>query len=130
MYKGFILFESLEDPVILNSLEKIYVQVEDNPGDNPRYWNDYKVRISDDQLSDITEKLSRIIKKGWYSHFWNDEEIVVVLPNKVFKIPRKAKKDSKEYSECIDYAIKSGVEEKYLGFWLQEEDIPKVTREF
>ena len=92
MYKGFILFESLNNPIILNSLEKIYVQVEDNEGQKPRFWNDYKVRVPDDQIDQVTQKLSQEMKNGWYSHFWNEKEIVVILPNKVFKNPVKPEK--------------------------------------
>jgi hypothetical protein len=124
VYKGFILSQSLKDPRILNQLEKIYVQVEYHPESKPKFWEDYKVKIKDSDLKEVAGRLADQIKFGWYSHFWNESQLVVVLPKKIFIIPR-GKSQSKELSACKEYAMKHGVEERYLEFWIQEEDVPR-----
>jgi hypothetical protein len=120
MFKGFILSESLKDPTILNNLEKEYVSVENHIeyGGGPKVWHNFKVIVSNEDIIKITEELAKNMKETWYAHFWSDLIVYVVLPNKVFKVPREKEWKSKEYQICKDYASKHGVEEQYLEFLL------------
>ena len=47
MYKGFILSESLENPIILNNYKTIYVKIENHPESESPYWHDFKVEVED-----------------------------------------------------------------------------------
>ncbi|KKS14134.1 hypothetical protein A2617_00460 [Candidatus Daviesbacteria bacterium RIFOXYD1_FULL_41_10] len=130
MYKGFILSESLNNPLLLNKLEKIYVLVEHHPGESLPYWNDYKVKIDDENIEQIANEIADNIKEGWYAHFWNDEEVIAVLPGKYFKIPKEEKWQSPQFKEYQEYGRQHGVEEQYLdGFWIQESDTPEVQEQ-
>ncbi len=123
MYRGFVLSESLKNPLILNDFEKIYVKVEHHPeySGEPKIWHDFKLIIKDEDIERIAELLSNEIKNTWYAHFWNDKEVYVILSNKVFKIPKEPKAwKSKEYQELKSYAISHNVEEKYLNFWIED----------
>lgn len=123
MYKGFVLSESLKNPLVLNNFEKIYVKVEHHPEfmGEPKIWHDFKLSIKDEDIDKTAEILAGEMKETWYAHFWNKNTVYVILPNKVFKIPKEPKKwQSKEYQELKNYAVKNGVEERYLDFWIEE----------
>lgn len=124
MYKGFVLSESLKNPLILNDFEKIYVKVEHHPeadASYPKIWHDFKLSIQDEDMDSVAETISKEIKETWYAHFWNNDTVYVILPNKIFKIPKEPKRwKSKEYQELKEYAIKNGVEEHYLDFWIED----------
>ena len=122
MYKGFVLSESLKDPMVLNKFEKIYVKVESHPEyeGEPKVWHDFKLKVEDKDIISVTNLLAEQMKDTWYAHFWNEGEVYVVLPGKVFKIPREKEWKSPEYQELKAYAIKYGVEERYLDFWLED----------
>ena len=114
MFKGFVLSESLKDPTILNNFNKDYVKIEHHP-ETPKmlYWHLFKLNIEDLEIDDAAEKLANQMKYGWFSHFWNKENIVIVFNDKVFRVP-KSYEGSREYKEFTDYAVKNGVEEEYL----------------
>ncbi len=122
MYKGFVLSESLKDPIVLNSLEKIYVEVECHPEykGEPKIWHNFKLKVEDENIIFVTELLAGQMKDTWYAHFWNDAEVYVVLPKKVFKIPKEQKWQSQEYRGLKKYALEHGVEEQYLEFWIED----------
>lgn len=122
MYKGFVLSESLKDPTILNNFEKIYVKVEHHPEyeGEPKIWHDFKLKVEDKDIISTTNLFADQMKETWYAHFWDDSEVYVVLPLKVFKIPREQKWQSKEYQELKEYTLKHGVEERYLKFWIED----------
>lgn len=111
MIKGFILSESLKDPCVLNKFDVVKVIVEKHATE---FWHDFKVQVADKDIDKVCKKLSSNIKEGWYAHFWDEDMIYVVLPEKVFKLPRQDTWQSSEYLECRLYAKARGVEEKYM----------------
>jgi len=126
MYKGFVLSESLKNPTILNDYETIKVIVENHPEfkGEPKIWHDFKLKIANDKISEACDHLSKEMKETWYAHFWNEDSVYVILPNKVFKMPREdGEWQSSAYQECKQYAMKHGVEERYLkDFLIEDED--------
>ncbi|OGZ11917.1 MAG: hypothetical protein A2942_02005 [Candidatus Lloydbacteria bacterium RIFCSPLOWO2_01_FULL_50_20] len=99
MYKGFVLSESLKDPTVLNNFEKIYVKVENHPEyeGEPKIWHDFKLKVDNKDIVSTANLFAEQMKDTWYGHFWNNLEVYVVLPAKVFKIPREQKWQSTEY---------------------------------
>ncbi|QQG45584.1 MAG: hypothetical protein HYW89_01510 [Candidatus Sungiibacteriota bacterium] len=124
MFKGFILSESLKNPEVLNRLDHIYVKVEHHPEflEEPKIWHDFKVRVADKDIKKVSNLLAKQMKQTWYAHFWDKKSVYVILPKKVFKIPLEKKWTSKEYLRLKRYAVRNGVEEQYLNFWIQKED--------
>jgi hypothetical protein len=122
VFKGFVLSESLKDPTVLNRLNNVKVVVErhDEMRNGPKIWHDFEIVVESKKIIEVTKLLSRQMKMKWYAHFWDSRVLYVVLPGKVFKIPREKEWKSAEYLECKEYAMKQGVEEQYLDFWLEE----------
>ncbi|MBI5065692.1 hypothetical protein HZA97_05640 [Candidatus Woesearchaeota archaeon] len=121
MFKGFVLSESLNDPTILNKFDVIKVIVENHKEfkGEPKIWHDFKLKIKEKGILKTCKLISKQIKREWYAHFWNKRTLYVVLPEKVFKMPREdGKWKSSEYKKCKKYAMKQGVEEQYLTDFL------------
>ena len=122
MFKGFVLSESLKDPTVLNDLEKIYVKVEHHfeYDGEPKIWHDFKLKVEDKDIDRVAELFAKQMKDTWYAHFWNEQVVYVILPEKIFRIPKEKNWQSKEYQNLKEYAIKNGVEERYLKFWIED----------
>ncbi len=121
MFKGFVLSESLNDPTILNNSDLIYIKVEKHEDPKyPKFWHLYKISVSDEDMPELSEELAKNIKNEWYTHFWDKNKVYIILKDKVFCIPREENWNSKEYKLVIDYAIQHGINEKYLGFKIED----------
>jgi hypothetical protein len=122
MYKGLVISESLRNPSILNGVALIRVKVEHHPTiDNDlKTWHDFKVQVGDDAILSFCNQMAKEIKEKWYAHFWNADTLYVVLPGRVFKMPRERNWTSEAYQECKKYAMEHGVEEQYLFFMIED----------
>ncbi len=124
MFKGFILSESLKYPTILNdfAIEKVIVENHSEFDGETKIWHDFKLNIKDEDISGVCKRIAKQIKEGWYAHFWNENIVYVVLPDKIFKMPRESGDwKSSEYLECKKYAMEHGVEEQFLTDFLIED---------
>jgi hypothetical protein len=121
MLKGFILSESLKNPILLNVFAKIYVRVEEHPeSPSSPYWHLFKVEVGEEEIERTLQGISHEIKEGWYAHFWNADTVYVIYSEKVFRLPRERKWESEKYLQAKQYGMEHGVEEKYLDFWIEE----------
>ncbi|MEK7118535.1 MAG: hypothetical protein AAB869_02885 [Patescibacteria group bacterium] len=111
----------MKDPTVLNAFDQIRVKVEKHPEYLPKpLWHDFKLKISDKSIRKSLEIFAKEMKKGWYAHFWNKTTLWVVLPRKIFRMPREKVWKSQEYQKCRNYAAKHGVEKQYLNFWIED----------
>lgn len=111
-YKGTIVEESLKDNRILNNLEIIGVRISntDKPEDR---WHLYKVRVSEDDI----ETLLKLLKpKLWYMHFWNEDDAIVVFPNKTFQFKHS---DKSTWTPAIQFGISIGIPIEKLDFVIE-----------
>ncbi len=113
-YNGMIIQESLEDANILTGfvVDRIKETNDENEDDRRHI---YHVLAEDTQILD----LERYIKFGpWYSHFWNNEEIIIVFRDKVFRF----NKDDKEgIIEAEKYGTNLGIPQEQLDFLIVNE---------
>jgi hypothetical protein len=127
MFKGFVLSESLEDPLFLNQLPHEYVRIQrrneaEVTAGYPLFWHLFKVLVEDDQIEGTAEEISRLLKqRGWYAHFWNGDVALVCFPGRVFRMPQEQRGawSSPEFFEVRDYALRSGIAERYLDFLIE-----------
>ncbi len=107
-YKGVVIEESLDNPGLVESFltQDIEITREENPQDR---WHLYKVVVSPDEI----EKVSRTIKKGWYAHFWKDNDMIVIFRNKHFKIDPR---NPATWKEAVEYGLSVGIPLEQLNF--------------
>lgn len=115
MYFGVVETESLKDSSILKSSNVVKTIVEDHPEAGEKIWHVNILKAGDEDIENILNKISGVMKNGWFSIFWNNEKVYVVMSNKIFKL-KKDNWTSNAFTEFKNYAIKNEVEEFYLDF--------------
>ena len=121
MIKGFVLSESLNDPLILNTIEKIYVKIEShNDPAYPAFWHLFKLSVAEKDVHGVVEAISEQMKTGWYAHFWNEKYLFICLSGQSFCIDRMASNYHNKLAEAKKYAESIGIESQYLDFYIED----------
>lgn len=113
-YKGVIIAEGLGDPTLINTFAVYKARITEDgvPIDYEGHlgrWHIYHVTCSKKEIDEIQPHILR----GWYAHFWKDNEIIVVYNDKQFEI---MKDDKSTWKEAIDYGILQGIPENEFDF--------------
>lgn len=115
MYKMGIIEESLENNSVLGYLESCLFskRIEHVPEDEYPEWHVNEYHITDENLlSVILNRLANTLKKTWYIHIFNEDELYVVMYGKWFEI--SPQKDN-SWDEMIKYGVEiADVEQYYL----------------
>jgi hypothetical protein len=115
MYKALIDSQSLVNPEFLNNYDVVDTYEEYWPGEDPDVLHMSKIRIPEDKLDIFIESLSsKGIDEGWFTLVWNDNEAIVVLKNKIFKLKNIDPWNEKELSDLIDYGKEHEIDKKYF----------------
>ncbi|MFC1733934.1 hypothetical protein ACFL6I_26835 [candidate division KSB1 bacterium] len=115
-YKGTIIKESLTDDSILNQLEVIREWTEEDQDSSEGVWHLYTVLVSKDDISTIQPYLKR--EEGWYTHFWKENNVIVVFRDKTFEIDST---DKSTWKDAVDYGLSVGVPIEQLDFLIVED---------
>ena len=75
----------------------------------------YGITIEDLELADAINNIQKMMKtdKPYYSHFYNDEKVLVVFKDKVFE----ATSHKSTWKSIIEYGKHLGIPEEQLDFW-------------
>lgn len=112
-YKGTIIEESLLDNRLLNGfkINKFRISSAEKPEDR---WHLYEVDASAEQIDKLASQLK---PKGWYTHFWQGDNVIVVHPNKKFDVVYS---DKNTWKEAIVYNQSIGIPLEQLDFKIDE----------
>ena len=113
-WRGIVIGEGLSDPTILNKFKifKIFITEKDKNIDysgNKGRWHIYWLECNKNQIDEIQSK----IIKGWYAHFWQNNNIVVVYEDKQFLIDKNNKET---WKNAVLYGKEQGISESELDF--------------
>jgi len=76
-------------------------------------WWLFKVEVPEDKLEElISEGQKLLVGKAYYFHAYRQNELIVVFPEKVFRVTPN--KDS--WGEMVKYGISLGIPEEQLDF--------------
>jgi hypothetical protein len=115
IFNGLLETESLINPLLVNALVLKKMSIEYHPDSvDGKYWHVCRVEVPAEQMQKLSIQLSKEIKYGWYSVFWNSNDVIVVFANKIFSMLRHGYQDSGEYKRMRNYGIANGVQEKYM----------------
>ena len=103
-FKGIVVEESLDSPLLVNKLHVVKVEVSLNP-----MWHTYTVNISRDEI----HQLSKHLKPKWYAHFWKGNEVLAIFKDKFFEFKHD---DKSTWKEAVEYGRSQGVPEAQLDF--------------
>jgi hypothetical protein len=113
-FKGVIIAEGLDDPTVINKfvIYKAIITKDGVPIDYEGHlgrWHIYHVMSSKEEI----DKLQTHILKGWYTHFWKDDKIIVVYNDKQFEI---LKDDKSTWEKAIEHGRLQGIPENEFDF--------------
>ena len=113
MYKGTIVEESLIDTRLLNTFKitKVRISTAERPEDR---WHVYEVEATPEQIDMLATQLK---PTGWYTHFWQGDDVTVVFPNKKFTI-KYSNRDT--WNDAIAYGEHIGIPTEQLDFTIDE----------
>lgn len=109
IYTGTIVEESLKDNRFINELniQGVRISSAERPEDR---WHLYKVSIDETQISSLAQELK---PEKWYMHFWHNDHIIAVFPNKIFQFLYS---DRSTWNEAIEHGKSLGIPEEQLDF--------------
>lgn len=111
-YTGTIVEESLKDNRLINELNILGVRV--SLAEKPENrWHLYKVSIDETQIGSLAQELK---PEKWYMHFWHNDHVIAVFPNKTFRFLYS---DQSTWSEAIEYGKTLGIPEEQLDFVIE-----------
>ena len=110
MYHGLVLDFAFSDP---SYPVKLKVFAKRKSFSNA--WILYGVEIADINISQTIQEIQLNMKsdKPYYSHFYNDEEMIVVFKDKLFKV----KPHFSTWTPIIEYGKGLGIPVEQLDFW-------------
>jgi len=113
-WAGVVIAESLRDPTTINRLPvyRAYISrdgLAPGPGGPPGRWHLYWVRASPGEMAAIRAELMH----GWYAHFWNEHEIVVLYDDAQFRMDRF---DRSTWQAAARHGLAMGIPEDQLDF--------------
>lgn len=108
-FKGMIVEESLDDNRALNGLDFIDVKITDAENPSNR-WHIYTVQVSHE---DILRLWHHLKKSSWYMHFWSDDRMIIVFPEKQFEVNSR---DRESWSPAIEHGLSLGIPRGQLDF--------------
>jgi hypothetical protein len=107
-YKACIVEESLSDNRILNDLKIVKVSITDEENSSER-WHIYNSIVNERQI----EELHKLLKPGWYVHFWRGNDMIVLFKGKKFNVKFK---DKSTWKEAINYGLALKIPREQLDF--------------
>lgn len=113
-YKGIVIEESLTDPSVLEDVTVISSHV-DKDQDNPDgLWHIFTVEVTRGEIEKLQNHLKR--EDGWYMHFWQDRDVIVVFRDKSFQINYD---DKRTWKDAVEYGRLMGVPDEQLDFLIE-----------
>lgn len=108
MYHGIIIDQEFTDKSFPNTL-KIFAKKQD--GD----WGIFGIEIEDSKLQETIKYIQENMRTDspWYSHFYNNNQLIVVFKNKVFKITS----EKISWQPVIDYGKELNIPIEQLDFF-------------
>ena len=74
----------------------------------------YEVEATPEQIDTLATQLK---PTGWYTHFWQGDDVIVVFPNKKFDIKYS---DQNTWKDAIAYGEGIGIPIEQLDFKIDE----------
>ena len=119
-YKGVIIEESLQEPLILKELTILETKVEPITSEHEtpwlNQWTLHTVEIPEEDAEAVAEKLSKSFDKhhpDWYADYKNDEYHFIIYAGKVFKVELS---NPVLYKDAKEYGISIGIPEYQVDF--------------
>lgn len=109
-YHGIVLDVEFVDTEYLKTF-KVFARRESKV--NP--WTLYGIEVDESQIGEVISSIQGEMRsdKPYYAHLYNDDELIVIFKEKVFKVtPHKS-----TWDEIINFGRQKGIPNEQLDFW-------------
>jgi len=108
MYHGIIIDQEFKDKTFPKKF-KIFDKKQSGS------WGIYGIEIDDSKVEQTIKEIQDNMKsdEAWYAHLYNDEELIVIFKDKVFRV----KPHISTWKPIIEYGKKLKIPEEQLDFW-------------
>lgn len=109
MFHGIILDQQFKDPKYPNNLQ-IFAKKKGTI--NP--WWIFGIEVIDADIEPVITDIQKHMKSGkpYYAHFYNDEVLIVVFKDRIYRCSR----DKKSWIEAIKYGMSMGIPGEQMDF--------------
>jgi periplasmic divalent cation tolerance protein len=108
-YHGIIIKQSLRDRSILDNVQILGKRI-------TKHWTMLRVLVRDDQFENFLKLVQANLltesKVPYYAHFYNNQNLIVVFPDRTFHL----KPDLKTWGPAVRYGKSVGIAERELDF--------------
>ena len=112
-WKGWLIEESLEDDTILSRLRILESRLEENDsGDHVVTWHLDTIEVGDKDIRKVSEELEGLLKLGYYAHFTDYMNLLIIFRGKHFRIGLQKVLLEKEFG-----AVEFKADPKDLSIW-------------
>jgi hypothetical protein len=110
MYHGIIVDLAFTNPKFPESL-KLFAKRKSSSNE----WYLFGVEVPDDTITQVVSGVQSNMKsdKPYYTHFYNEEEVIVIFKNKVFRVTPHVS----TWKPIIEYGLELKIPEEQLDFW-------------
>lgn len=110
-FVGCLIAESLAETAPLAGLEPFAERVVEMPDDpDATTWHIGWYRVDEAELRRRLPELARAMRPHWYGHFWESDDLVVILAGKYFWARASARET---WDPFIAYGEQVGVERRW-----------------
>ena len=108
MYHGIIIDQEFTDQSFPKSL-KSFAKKQDGS------WGIFGIEVENPLLEETIKKIQKAMKSDqpWYAHLYNDDELIVIFKDKVFRV----KPHISSWSSIMEYGRQLNIPEAQLDFW-------------
>src|SRR3989344_4408771 len=106
--------ESLIDPLWLNTLSQLHVEIEYEPSsDASKYHNVFFIKYQDER--NLIPQLQKKMKRGWYSFCFKPETITIVFTDKTFTYFKNGI-ETNSYAGAVAHGASKKIKKEFLYF--------------
>ena len=110
LWHGILLDMEFSDPNFLNQF-KIFAKRKSKS--NP--WTLFGIEVVNNEIENVINTLQQHLKidKPYYAHFYNDEVVIVIFKEKIFRVSSHAS----TWTQIIEHGKSLNIPEEQLDFW-------------
>lgn len=123
-FVGCVILESLDCAEALLEWKPIAEQIVEMPDDpDAAVWHVCWYQVNEESLHDRLDSLAKAMRPNWYAHFWEGDDLCIILSGKAFWAKAS---DKTTWRDFIAFGDTVGVDRKWtervptqLPAWVQ-----------
>lgn len=112
-FRGRIIEESLDDNRLLNKFEIVKCEITENENAQERRHIYDVINVHNELIALVSKNLK---SEKYYADFSNQNDLIVVFKNKIFRVNKQDEDFATKIQEIIDYGLSLNIPKEQLDF--------------